>query len=74
MKNDREQYAWVAKIGTKGQFVIPAEAREVFGFKPGDTILLLGDKSKGIAIVKKEDFAQFFDAVIGGKKWRMLLL
>lgn len=66
MKNNNGQYAWVAKIGTKGQFVIPAEAREIFGFKPGDTILLLGDKEKGIAIARKEDFAQFFSMIMGG--------
>ena len=68
MKNNNGQDAWTAKIGAKGQFVIPAEAREIFGFKPGDTILLLGDKDKGIAIARKEDFEKFFAQIYRGEK------
>ena len=37
------KYAWMVKIGEKGQFVIPKEAREMFDFQPGDEILVLGD-------------------------------
>ena len=48
------KFAWMVKIGEKGQFVIPKEARELFGFKPGDEILVLGDKERGIAILPKE--------------------
>ena len=48
------KYAWMVKIGEKGQFVIPKEAREIFGFQPGDEILVLGDKKRGIAILPKE--------------------
>ena len=48
------KFAWMVKIGEKGQFVIPKEARELFDLKPGDEILVLGDKSKGIAIPPKE--------------------
>ena len=47
------KYAWMVKIGEKGQFVIPKEARELFDFKPGDEILVLGDKEKGIALSPK---------------------
>lgn len=43
-------YAWTATVGEKGQIVIPKQAREVFGIHPGDTLLLLGDERKGIAI------------------------
>lgn len=32
------KYAWTAKVGEKGQIVIPKEAREVFGIHPGDTL------------------------------------
>ena len=32
------KYAWTAKVGEKGQIVIPKEAREVFGIRPGDTL------------------------------------
>lgn len=44
-------------MGEKGQIVIPKEARELFGLHPGDTILLLGDEKKGIAIVNNNKFA-----------------
>ena len=47
------KYAWMVKIGEKGQFVIPKEAREIFGLHPGDEILVLGDAKKGIAILPK---------------------
>ena len=48
------KYAWMVKIGEKGQFVIPKEARELFELHPGDEILVLGDVKKGIAILPKE--------------------
>ena len=47
------KYAWMIKIGEKGQFVIPKEARELFTLQPGDEILVLGDKERGIAILPK---------------------
>ena len=48
------KYAWMVKIGEKGQFVIPKEARDMFDFQPGDEIIVLADKSKGVAIPAKE--------------------
>ena len=48
------KFAWIVKIGEKGQFVIPKEARELFGFQPGDEILVLGDKERGVAILPME--------------------
>ena len=47
------KYAWMVKIGEKGQFVIPKQARDLFDFQPGDEILVLGDKERGIAILPK---------------------
>ena len=48
------KYAWVVKIGEKGQFVIPKEARELFDLQPGNEILVLGDEKRGLAILPKE--------------------
>ena len=48
------KFAWMVKIGEKGQFVIPKEAREIFGFRPGEEILVLGDVNRGIAILPRE--------------------
>lgn len=54
------KYAWTATVGEKGQIVIPKQARDVFGIKPGDTLLLLGDEEQGIAIPRKEAFKELF--------------
>ena len=54
MNINQGKFAWMVKIGEKGQFVIPKEARELFDFQPGDEILVLGDIEKGIAIAPKE--------------------
>lgn len=43
------------KVGERGQIVIPKEAREIFGIKPGDLLLVLGDEARGLAIVKADD-------------------
>ena len=53
--------AWTATVGEKGQIVIPKQARELFGIKPGDTLLLLGDVNRGIAIPPKAAFSQFLN-------------
>ena len=52
MKNQipKGKYVWTATVGEKGQIVIPKQARDIFGIKPGDTIILLGDEKRGIAI------------------------
>ena len=56
-----------AKVGEKGQFVIPKEARDVFGFQPGEEILVLGDVNRGIAILpremQKEYIARLFEQI-----------
>ena len=57
------KYAWMVKIGEKGQFVIPKEAREMFSLKPGDEILVLGDNEKGIAILPKEKQKEYFKRI-----------
>lgn len=53
--NEGKYYAWMVKIGEKGQFVIPKQARELFDLQPGDEILVLGDKDRGIAIPPKNE-------------------
>ena len=44
------------KVGPKGQITIPKEAREMFGIKEGDTLMVLGDQQRGIAILKADYF------------------
>lgn len=47
------------KVGEKGQIVIPAKARKIFGIRPGDNLIVLGDETQGIAILREEDFFKF---------------
>ncbi len=60
------KYAWTVKIGEKGQFVIPKEARDIFDIKPGDTLLVLGDKKRGIAIPPKNMFTNLVSSMFDG--------
>ena len=62
----------VVKVGDKGQIVIPKEARKVYDIKPGDALLLLGDKN-GMALVKTEIFQSAIDDIMeGGAKWESI--
>lgn len=62
MNKPEGKYAWTATVGEKGQIVIPKQARELFDIKPGDTLLLLGDLQRGIAIPQKGMFSEMFAA------------
>ena len=44
----------ITKVGEKGQIVIPAKARKIFDIQPGDNLIILGDESQGIAIIKEK--------------------
>ena len=59
------KHAWSVTVGTKGQIVIPKEARDIFGIKPGDTLLVLADDELGIAIPPKSAFEKMSDDVFG---------
>ena len=62
------KYAWTATVGEKGQIVIPKQARDIFGIKPGDTLLLLGDEERGIAIPNKGAFSSLCAATVDKEK------
>ena len=68
MKAPQGRYAWTATVGEKGQIVIRKQARDIFGIKPGDTLLLLGDEQRGIAIPPKGAFAELFGAAFEEKE------
>lgn len=51
------------KVGPKYQIVIPKEIRDLFEIEIGDTLLMLADKSRGIAIVDNNEYMQFADSV-----------
>ncbi len=65
MKGPKGKYAWMAKVGEKGQIVIPKEARDLFGISPGDTLLILGDAKKGLAIPGGNKFDELAGRLFG---------
>lgn len=67
---ERDKYVGISKVGEKGQIVIPKEARDMFDIKPGDSIIVLCDKEKGIALLKADAIEDLTDKVFpkGGNK------
>ena len=63
MEFPQGKYAWMVKIGEKGQFVIPKEARDMFDLQPGSTILVLGDVERGLAILPREKQSEFISRI-----------
>ena len=53
-KQKAQRVFGTAKVGDRGQIVIPKEARELFGIKPGDTLLIFGETDTGL-IVSRPD-------------------
>lgn len=60
----KERFIGISKVGEKGQIVIPKEARNMFDIKPGDSVVVLCDKEKGLAVVKAEVFNDFTDKIL----------
>ena len=66
MQQKEEKFIFgVVKVGDKGEIVIPKEARKVYDIKPGDALLLVGDKN-GMALIKTEIFQSAIDDIMGG--------
>ena len=63
--NDGKYIFGVGKVGDKGQIVIPRDARKVYDIKPGDALLILGDK-RGMALIKTEIFQSAIDQMMEG--------
>lgn len=63
MKTPEGKYAWTVTMGEKGQIVIPKQAREIFGLQPGDSIILLGDIERGLAIPHKHTLEKLAEQV-----------
>ena len=67
MKQPKGKYAGIARVGEKGQIVIPKGVRDLFDIKPGDTLLVLADEKQGIAITKDDVLFQQFNAILGAE-------
>ena len=58
----------VVTVGDKGQIVIPAKARKLFDISPGDQMVILGDETQGLALMKSEKFLALADLIRKGIK------
>lgn len=64
MKDIKEDRFIVSvKVGPKGQITIPSAARKMFNIKEGDTLMVMGDKERGIALIKDDVFYQLMGGV-----------
>ncbi|MBE5753204.1 MAG: AbrB/MazE/SpoVT family DNA-binding domain-containing protein [Clostridiales bacterium] len=61
---DKNKYVGICKVGEKGQIVIPKEVRTMYDIKPGDSIVLLCDTKKGIALVKSDFIENLTDKIL----------
>ena len=68
MKNKtKDRFIVSVKVGEKGQIIVPKEAREMFNISPGDTLMVLGDKERGLALMKSDDVYELMSK--GVLKW-----
>ena len=66
MKKDK--FVGISKVGEKGQIVIPKEARDMFDIRPGDSIIVLCNKSRGIALLKADAIEDLSDRIFPKEK------
>ena len=64
MEEQKDRFIVSVKVGPKGQITLPKEAREMFDIKVGETIMVLGDKERGLALMK----ADIFYSLMEGKQ------
>ena len=62
-KRSAQQVFGTAKVGDRGQIVIPKEARDFFGIQPGDTLLILGKNETGLIVTKPETLHNLADKI-----------
>ena len=66
---EKDKFVGISKVGEKGQIVIPKEARDMFNINSGDSVIVLCDKEKGIALLKADAIEDLTEKIFpkGGK-------
>ena len=64
-KVSQDKFIVSVKVGPKGQITIPVEARNMFDIREGDTLMVMGDRARGIALVKDEKFYELMGGAFG---------
>ena len=67
-KQSAQRVFGTAKVGDRGQIVIPKEAREMFGIQPGDTLLILGESDAGLIVSRPEALNDLADKLLNTVK------
>ena len=67
-KQNAQRVFGTAKVGDRGQIVIPKEARELFHIRPGDTLLILGEENKGLIVSRPELLRDLADQIFDSKE------
>ena len=63
----KDRFIVSVKVGEKGQIIVPKGAREMFNIQPGDTLMVLGDKERGLALMKSDDVYELMSKGVIGK-------
>jgi AbrB family looped-hinge helix DNA binding protein len=64
-KQNAQRIFGTAKVGDRGQIVIPKEARAFFGIEPGDTLLILGKPETGLIVTKPDALNSLAEQIFG---------
>ena len=67
-KTNARRVFGTAKVGDRGQIVIPKEARELFGIQPGDTLLIVGETDTGLIVARPEALNDLADKILNNIK------
>ena len=67
-KSKSKRVFGTARVGDRGQIVIPKEARELFGIRPGDTLLILGEAETGLIVTRPEVLNELADEILNTVK------